>query len=278
MGQLYTQDKKIAEARAAFEKAYSAEPDNERTSQAFAEWLIQQDDLDNAQKVAAALRKKQPTSVNAILLDGIVAQMRSEDAQAQEAMVEVLKLDPNNSIATNLLALILADSKDPADLERALGYAQRNKALFANNTQINITLAWVLYQMGRLAEANQILGAGISNPNADGAYLIARIMEAQNQPEKSAALLQQVLAQTAGGVFLYRRDAQTMLDRLKASGVQVPADAITPEQDPATAPGQGAGGGTTGAAPGAPAGGAAPPATGGAPAPAAGGAPAPGTP
>ena len=64
--------------------------------------------------------------------------------------MKVLAFDPNNSIATNLLALILSESKDPADLERALGYAQRNAALFPNNPQANITLAWVLYQMGRV--------------------------------------------------------------------------------------------------------------------------------
>ena len=44
--------------------------------------------------------------------------------------MKVLTIDPNNSIATNLLALILSESKDPADLERALGYAQRNAALY----------------------------------------------------------------------------------------------------------------------------------------------------
>lgn len=235
LGQLYTQDKKVPEARKAFEAAYAAEPDNETTARSFAEWLIQQNDLTKAQAVAAAMRKKTPTSVTAILLDGLVAKMRGDNAAAQEALVQVLSLDPNNSIATNLLALILSESKDPADLEKALSYAQRNAALYTNNTQINITLAWVLYQMGRLGEANQLLGRGIQNPSADGAYLIARIMEAQNQPEKAAALLQEVMAQTGGGVFLYRGDAEKMLKRLIDSGVKVPEGTITPGDAPPTA-------------------------------------------
>lgn len=230
LGQLLTQDKKLPEARKAFEQAYAAEPDNEATARSFAEWLIQQNDLDKAQNVASAMRKKAPESVSAILLDGIVAKMRGQNKDAEDALVKVLTLDPNNSIATNLLALILSESKDPAVLERALGYAQRNATMYTNNTQINITLAWVLYQMGRLSEANQILSRGIQNPSADAAYLIARIMEAQNQPEKAAALLKEVLAQAGSGVFLYRRDAEAMLKKLLSSGVVIPPGAIAPEQ------------------------------------------------
>jgi tetratricopeptide (TPR) repeat protein len=263
LGLLYTQDKKNAEARKAFEAAYAAEADNERTAQAFAEWLIQQNDLEKAKAVAAALRTKAPSSVSALLLDGIVDKMQGKNDAAEATLMQVLASEPNNSTATNLLALILSESKDPADLDKALGYAQRNAAMVQNNTQINITYAWVLYQMGRLAEANQILGRGINNPSADGAYLIARIMEAQNQPEKAAALLQEVMNQAAaGGVFLYRRDADAMLKRLIASGVKVPEGVIAPEGTvPPTATGAPpagavpAGASPTGAAPaGAPAG------------------------
>jgi predicted Zn-dependent protease len=229
LGLLYTQDKKADEARKAFEAAYAAEPGNERTAQAFAEWLIQQNDLEKAKAVAAALRTKAPASVSALLLDGIVDKMQGKNDTAEATLMQVLASEPNNSTATNLLALLLSESKDPADLDKALGYAQRNAAMYQNNTQINITYAWVLYQMGRLAEANQILSRGINNPSADGAYLIARIMEAQNQPEKAAALLKEVMAQAAaGGVFLYRRDADAMLQRLLASGVKVPEGVIGP--------------------------------------------------
>jgi tetratricopeptide (TPR) repeat protein len=242
LGLLYTQDKKNDEARKAFEAAYAAEPDNERTAQAFAEWLIQQNDLDKAKAVASALRKKAPASLSALLLDGIIDKMQGKNDTAEATLMQVLASEPNNSTATNMLALLLSESKDPADLDKALGYAQRNAAMVQNNTQINITYAWVLYQMGRLAEANQILSRGINNPSADGAYLIARIMEAQNQPEKAAALLQEVMAQAAaGGVFLYRRDAEAMLQRLLASGVKVPEGVLAPPSG-AAAP-------TTGAAP-----------------------------
>lgn len=243
IGQLYTQDKNLAEARKAFEAAYAAEPDNETTARAYAEWLIQQNDLEKAQAVAAAMRKKAPSSVTAMLLDGVVAKMRNQPKMAEETLMKVLEVDPNNSVATNLLALILSESKEPADLERALAHAQRNAALYSNSTQANITLAWVLYQMGRMNEANQILARGIQNPSADAAYLIARIMEKQKQPEKAAGLLDQILKQAGSGMFMYRHDAEAMLKKLTDSGVKIPetgletvpaAGPATPESGPAT--------------------------------------------
>jgi tetratricopeptide (TPR) repeat protein len=254
LGQLYTQDKKPAEARKAFEAAYAAEPANEGTARAYAEWLIQQNDMANAQKVAAAMRAKAPDSVTAILLDGVVAKMRRQNKEAEEALTKVLTLDPNNSIATNLLALILSEDKSSsASLERALGYAQRNAALFPNATQTKITLAWVLYQMGRQVEANQVLSQGLQNPSADGAYLIARIMEAQGQKDKAAALLQEVINQAGAGVFLYRTEAEALINKLKAEGVVVPATSAPTTPGATTTPAPGttvpaAGGAAPGAA------------------------------
>jgi tetratricopeptide (TPR) repeat protein len=235
MGQLNTQAGKLDEARKNFEAAYAGEPDNQTTARSFAEWLIQQNDLDKAQAVAKALRDKTPNSVDALLLDGVVAKMRGQSEAAEEAFMQVLALDPNNSYATNLLALVLSESKEPADLERALAHAQRNATLFPNSPQASITMAWVLYQMGRINEARQILGQRIQNPTADAMYLVARIMELEKQSDKAAALLDQTLKQMGAGVFMYRREAEAMLKRLIDSGVTIPQSGL-PIEGAGTAP------------------------------------------
>jgi tetratricopeptide (TPR) repeat protein len=246
MGQLYMVEKNVAEARKAFEQAYAAEPDNEGTARAYVEWLIQQNDLAKARSVASALREKSPNSIPAILLDGVISKLLGQNDAAEEALTKVLTLDPNNSIATNMLALILSETKDAAKLERALGHAQRNAALFPNNTQINVTLAWVLFQQGRLQDAQRVLNSGIQNPNADAAYLIARMFYEQKQEERAAGLLQEILDQTAGGVFLYRREAEALFKQLADAGV-TPRNASTPGANP---PPGGSSAPTGGAAPG----------------------------
>jgi tetratricopeptide (TPR) repeat protein len=239
MGQLYTQAGKLVEARKSYEQAYAAEPEDEETAQSYAQWLIQQNDLDKAQQIAAALRQKSPESPTAILLDGVVAKMRNDVKAAEEALMKVLVLKPDNSVAINLLALILAESSNPSQLERALGYAQMNADRFPGNSQANITLAWVLYRMGRLQEGNATLQKVMqSNPNinADSAYLVAQILAQQNQKDKAAQILDQVLKQAAGGTFLYRRDAEALLKQLIAGGVVLPQQSGLPQATPATNP------------------------------------------
>lgn len=219
LGQLYTQDKEVDKARTSFERAYAEEQKNEATATAYAEWLIQQNNLDKAQEVVTAMRTEKPDSVTALLLDGVVAKLRRQSKAAEDALVKVLTIEPGNAGATNLLALILAESDKSADQDKALGYAQVNSRQFPNAPQANVTLAWVLHRMGRTNEALQVLGrVAQTNLNADSAYLVAKILVDQGRKENAQQVLEQVLKQAGTGMFLYRRDAEELLKEVKASG------------------------------------------------------------
>lgn len=220
IGQLFSQEGDKVNAKKAYEKAYKENMADAKVAQAYAEWLIQEDELDEAQNVAAKLRELTPDSVIALLLDGIVAQMQGNSDRAEQAMQRVLVLDPSNATATNILALLLIESDDPAKRERALSYAQTNAKLFDSSVQANITLGWVLYKLKRGAEATAALqkGAQAGQLQADSAYLVAKIMsEQEGQRDKAAQALEQVLSQKSG-LFLFRREAQKLLDELKAGG------------------------------------------------------------
>ena len=251
LGQLYTQDSDVEKARTSFERAYQEDQKNEQTAQAYAEWLIQQNNLDKAQQVAAAMRKAAPDSLRALLLEGVVSKMRGQPKAGEEALLKVLQIEPGNASATNLLALILAESTNAADQEKALGYAQMNAQRFANNPQANITLAWVLHKMGRGTEAEQVLArSGQSNLNADSAYLVAQIMVARNQKENARRVLDQVLDQAGAGMFLYKKEAEALLKELGGpiDGTSLPVavpesgGSPSPQTNPAAPP---AGGSTT---------------------------------
>ena len=56
LGQLFTAQQNIEQARRSFEQAYKEDGKNEATARAYAEWLIQRSELDKAQQVAAELR------------------------------------------------------------------------------------------------------------------------------------------------------------------------------------------------------------------------------
>ena len=237
LGQLFTQEQNLDQARKSFEQAYKEDGKNEATSRAYAEWLIQQNELDKAQQVAAAMRTNQPQSVAALMLDGLVAKMRNQPEAAEQSLTKVLSLDPSNAGATNLLALILSESSNPAQQEKALRYAQVNAERFATNSQANITLAWILAKLNRPAESDQFLTKAVQagNLNADSAYLVAKILVQKNQKENAAKALEQVLAQAGAGMFMYRKEAEALLKEL---GGTVPAPQASPGA--ATPPAQGA--------------------------------------
>ncbi|BBO33999.1 tetratricopeptide repeat protein [Lacipirellula parvula] len=247
LGQLFTQDNKIDEARKAFEQAFKEDGKNEATARAYAEWLIQQDQLDKAQVVAEEMRKNAPTSENALMLDGLVAKMRNDAAGAEEALTQVLSINPSNAGAINLLALILSESPNLAQQEKALRYAQMNAERFGNNSQANITLAWILQKLGRSADADQFLQKAVQGGqlNADSAYLVAKILVQKGQKDNALKALEQVLEQAGNGMFMYRKEAEALVKELggtlPAAGAPGAATPAAGGTAPAAAPAAGTG-------------------------------------
>ena len=167
--------------------------------------------------MAKTLRENAPGSVSALLLDGIVAHMQGDSERAENALQKVLSLDPRHAQASDLLALLLIQRDNVKSKERALSYAELNAERFPNNAQANITKAWVQYKLGNKAEAQKSLeqGSRSGQMRADSMYLIAEIMVAEGQKQKAIAALQQGTAQRSG-LFVFRREAQALLEKLKS--------------------------------------------------------------
>ncbi|QEG32944.1 tetratricopeptide repeat protein [Bythopirellula goksoeyrii] len=216
LGQLFTQTGDMDNARKAFERAYKEDSQDPTTVRTYAEWLLQQGELEKAQEVSTALLKLTPSAPVAVLLDGVVALMLNQDDRAEQAFNKVLSLDPGNARANDLMALLLIESADAADQERALRFAEQNAKLFPQNSQANITKAYVLYKLGRMNEAQEPLQIGARGQlQTDSAYLIARIMADQGQKDKARQALEQVLQQKQG-LFVFREQAEELLNELKS--------------------------------------------------------------
>ncbi|TWU23632.1 tetratricopeptide repeat protein [Bythopirellula polymerisocia] len=216
LGQLFTQSNDMPNARKAFERAYKEDSKDPTTVRTYAEWLLQQGDLKQAQEVSTALLKLTPSAPVAVLLDGVVALMLGQNDRAEQAFNKVLSLDPGNARANDLMALLLVESDSKDDQDRALRFAEQNTKLFPQNSQANITKAYVLYKLGRMNEAQEPLQIGARGQlQTDSAYLIARIMADQGQKDKAIQALEQVLAQKQG-LFVFRQQAEDLLKELKS--------------------------------------------------------------
>lgn len=218
MARLFSQKGEKKNAKLAFDKAYKEDQSDAKVAQAYAEWLIQEDELNEAQEIATTLSNQSPDSVPALLLDGIVSLMRGQRKDAEASLAKVLDINPAHPAATNILALLLIESEDIKDRRRALQYSEMNAQRFPQSVQANVTHGWVLYNMKRPQEAQAALQKGAQSGNlpANSAYLVARIMSDQeNQREQALKTLEQVLEQSKG-LFLFRREAQALLEQLKA--------------------------------------------------------------
>ncbi len=216
LGQLFYGNDEIEKARKSFEKAYNEDKSDAKVAQAYAEWLIQMQELDKAQQVATELRKQTPDAISALLMDGAVAYMKGQSDRAESALQKVLSLDPRNGQATDLMALLLIASDEVSDKERALQYAQNNAERLPNSAQANVTRAYVLYELGRKSEANQSLqDAGKLQIQPDSTFLIAKILAAEGQDDKAIAALEKIVDQKAG-LILFRKEARELLAQLNA--------------------------------------------------------------
>lgn len=217
LGQLFSSNGDSEQARKSFEKAYSENQSDAKIAQSYAEWLIQQGELDKAQEIAATLRQQAPDSISALLLDGVVAYMQKQSDRAEQTLQKVLSLDPRNARATDLMALLLIESEKVEDQERALTYAQNNAGWLPNNAQANVTKAYVLYNLGRKAEAQKALSqAGKMQPQPDSVYLITKILVAEGQNQQAIEYLTKITNQKSG-LLIFRREAEALLALLQGS-------------------------------------------------------------
>ncbi len=216
LGKLFSSNGNDVEARKSFEKAYNEDKSDAKVAQAFAEWLIQQGELGKAQEIASSLRQQVPDSINALLLDGVVAYMQKQSDRAEQTLQKVLSLDPRNARATDLMALLLIQSEKVEDKERALQYAQNNAERLANNAQANVTKAYVLYELDRKAEAQKSLSlAGKMQPQPDSVFLITKILVAEGQKEQAIQYLTKIVSQKSG-LLIFRQEAEDLLKQLKS--------------------------------------------------------------
>ena len=212
---------KIADkAQQAFDRAAAANKTDAATVTAYAQWLIRSgtpEALTKAEAMLADARKANPGNLNLLILSGVTARMLKKMKPAEDYFVEAHGIAPGNSEVINQLALLLIEQADQAKRERALQFASMSAQLNTQSADAQITLAWILYQLARNADAEQALRSGmqLGNPSPDSSYLVAKILAEQNRGDTAKQLLTSALENESSGIFIYKKEAQILLDSLK---------------------------------------------------------------
>lgn len=148
------------------------------------------------------------------------SELQTLNAPARKAMKECYKAydrslhyDADNAIVQNNYAYFL--SLEGRDLEKALSMSSRAIVLSENNATYLDTHAWVLFRLGRAAEAKKIMQQAIALDNRESADLMI------HYGDILFALGEQFMAETYWRKALEKGyDAQAVADRIEMSKKQ----------------------------------------------------------
>lgn len=202
-------------AEQSFMRAYQEDKESVTTLVAFSEYLIRTGQLDKAAKVLAAARAVDANSFQIQLLSGVLAQMSGDVDAAEKYYVQTLGLSPGNRDANNQLALLLVASDDDSTKARGEAIARNNAKLNPNSADVNMTLAWVLRQVGKGGEANEAYQKAIRQGtlSADSTLLLAKLLVEQKRGDVAKGLLENALKREQG-IFVNRSQAEALLETL----------------------------------------------------------------
>jgi tetratricopeptide (TPR) repeat protein len=199
-----------------YQEALESDPSNSKVHSAYSEWLLGANRVNEAQKQATEAATLDPKSDALKRLSAVIDMHQKRYADAAKAFREMYQKSPSDTFASNYLALALAASKDSDDQKQAAELAEINARQFPKSPEILATLGWVYFRLGRYSEAEQVLGAVVSNnriPSADAAYYLANVLAERDRLTEASQLLEAALK--APGAFLYREEAETWLNQLK---------------------------------------------------------------
>lgn len=130
--------------------------------------------------------------------------------KAEQLYQDVVRLDPNNAIALNELALILHAKKDP----RALDFAERAYKLAPTSDSVADTLGWILVDGGDQTRGRQLLEKVVSSSpgNSEARYHLAVALFRAGDKERARSELKQALSSSK--TFPQIEDAKKLLGQL----------------------------------------------------------------
>jgi len=219
LARLYDEDRKKDIAKKWIDAAMKAAPDNAAVLLASAQWYLGQNDLKNAQAITEKVLTLEPDSLDARIVRGVIARVARDYKTAEKFFNEAHVQSPGNFAASNSLALVLIESEEKTDQQRALEMAEANVAMYREKSpqQVNAltTLAWVYYKLGRREDAEKILDqiARSNRLTSDGAYYVAKLLADRGEKDRAQKILEEVLTNEA--VFATRPDAMDLLSSLK---------------------------------------------------------------
>jgi len=159
------------EARAAFLAAKAVEPGSPAADLALARLDVRRGNPAGARETLAHLVRESDNAAAHLLL-GYLDDSSGKAADAVDHYKRALEWDPDNTVALNNLAFLLTSRAN--QLDEAIRYAERARALAPESAAVSDTIGWAFYQKGIYQTSVKYLeSANTKEPTAGRMYHLA---------------------------------------------------------------------------------------------------------
>lgn len=216
MGQLYTRKNDPKKAGEWFDKAVKQDANNAKVHVAYADYLLQQDNVEKARFHTEQATRLDPKNIEVQRMQGIVARCARDYPTAVRLFEDMLKSSPADRIASNQLALILADMNDDASKKKAMQLAEVNARQYQNDLEAVSTYGYCLYRNGNVEQARQVLAKAVLNNQVTPDmiyYLALSVSETKEAKEEAGKMLKKALDSNA--FFFFKKEAKALNDKLE---------------------------------------------------------------
>ena len=209
MGVVAAELGKRQEVENADKRALEKDPHRAMSKQFLFQQYLQSNRLDEAIRMLDAQLKNNPSNAAALAERGDLYDAQGKTDLARLNYEQALQIDPNQVVAANNLAFLLAEQGQ--DLDTALKYAQVVRNPKPDDPFIADTLGWVYYKMGRPVLARDAAQFAVSkdphNPSFE--YHLGMIYRAANQRSEAERALKKAIASSRA--FKEKSDAEAAL-------------------------------------------------------------------
>lgn len=215
-------DDKVEDAEKWIVAASNKYPNDAEVAIEYANWMVGRERYNDAQAAIKKIVEASGETTATKFIKGKIAFAQEDYGLAESYFAELTLQEPGNFELANLRALALVESGTDQNKQRALQLAQRNVQLEPKNGVALGILGWVYYQLGDQQQAegwlNRASQTGINSAEIN--YFVGRILSDQGLAKQAQTFIEDALKQK--GVFLYRKAATRLLERLKAAGSNLP--------------------------------------------------------
>jgi Flp pilus assembly protein TadD len=149
-------------------------------------------DLDGAIQSLARANDLLPGNATVVGTLALALDSRGNRSEAQRAYRATIDLDPNNAIAMNNLAFLLAE--EGTSLDEALQFARRAMALMPDSMQMTDTAGWVQLKRGDNDAAIALFSDAVAKEPSEESFRDHLLMALERKGERSGVFGETIAA------------------------------------------------------------------------------------